>query len=59
MGIIGSATGRNEAVRYEYIFPILYASIYITKRITKKGITMDPQFEVVGEEESITQSKKS
>ena len=50
MGIIGSATGRNEAVRCEYISPILYASIYIAKRITKKGITMDPQFEVVGEE---------
>ena len=49
MGIIGSATGRNEAVRCEYISPILYASIYIAKRITKKGITMDPQFEVVGE----------
>ncbi|UZO29745.1 uncharacterized protein OCT59_023205 [Rhizophagus irregularis] len=52
MGIIGSATGRNEAVRCEYISPILYASIYIAKRITKKGITMDPQFEVVGEEAS-------
>ena len=36
----------------EYIFPILYASIYIAKRITKKGITMDPQFEVVGKEAS-------
>jgi len=52
MGIIGSATGSNEAVRCEYISPILYASIYIAKRITKKGITMDPQFEVVGEEAS-------
>ncbi|RGB28761.1 hypothetical protein C1646_715275 [Rhizophagus diaphanus] len=52
MGIIGSATGRNEAVRCEYISPILYASIYIAKRITKKGITMDPQFEVIGEEAS-------
>ncbi|RIA82808.1 hypothetical protein C1645_862040 [Glomus cerebriforme] len=51
MGIIVSATGRNEAVRCEYIFPILYA-IYIAKRITKKGITMDPQFEVVGDEAS-------
>ena len=52
MGIIGSATGRNEAVRCEYISPILYASIYIAKRITEKGITMDPQFEVVGDEAS-------
>ena len=52
MGIIGSATGRNEAVRCEYISLILYASIYIAKRITKKGITIDLQFEVVGEEAS-------
>ncbi|RGB24201.1 hypothetical protein C1646_676541 [Rhizophagus diaphanus] len=52
MGIIGLATSRNEAVCCEYIFPILYASIYIAKRITKKGITMDPQFEVVGDEAS-------
>jgi hypothetical protein len=36
----------------EYMSPILYAAIYIAKRITKKGITMDPQFEVVGEEAS-------
>jgi len=52
MGIIGSVTGSNEAVRCEYISPILYASIYIAKRITKKGISLDPQFEVVGEEAS-------
>ncbi len=52
MRIIGSTTGRNEAMRCEYIFPILYASIYIAKRITKKGITIDLQFEVVGEEAS-------
>ncbi|RGB22330.1 hypothetical protein C1646_776273 [Rhizophagus diaphanus] len=52
MGIIGSATGRNEAVHCKYISPILYASIYITKRITKKGITIEPQFEVVSEEAS-------
>ena len=52
MRIIGSATSRNEAVHCEYIFPILYASIYIAKRITKKGIIIDPQFEVVGKEAS-------
>ncbi len=52
MGIIGSATGRNEAVHCKYIFLILYASIYIVKRITKKGITIDLQFEVVGKEAS-------
>ena len=52
MGIIGSAIGSNEAMHYEYIFPILYAFIYITKRITKKGITIDLQFEDVGEKAS-------
>jgi len=46
MGIIGSATGRNEAVRCEYISLILYASIYIAKRIIKKGITMDPSLKL-------------
>ncbi|PKK71743.1 hypothetical protein RhiirC2_848926 [Rhizophagus irregularis] len=50
MGIIGLATGRNEAVRCEYISPILYASIYIAKRITEKGITM----EVVDDSKDIT-----
>src|SRR4051794_11508434 len=35
VGIIGSATGSNEAVRCEYISPILYAFIYIAKRITR------------------------
>ena len=32
MGIIGSATGSNEAVCCEYISPILYASIYKSLR---------------------------
>ncbi|RIA92693.1 hypothetical protein C1645_820367 [Glomus cerebriforme] len=50
MGIIGSATGSTDAVRCEYIFAILYASIYIARRITKKGITLDPQFEIDGNE---------
>ncbi|CAG8697208.1 9926_t:CDS:2, partial [Funneliformis caledonium] len=45
-------TGRNKAIHCEYISLILYVSIYITKRITKKGITMDFQFEVIGEEVS-------
>lgn len=49
MGIIRSATGSNE-VMHEYIFLILYTHIYITKRITNKGIAIDPQFEVAGEE---------
>jgi len=52
MRIIGLATGSNEAVRYEYIFPILYVSIYIAKRITNKEITIDPQFEVIDKEAS-------
>src|SRR3954449_6672164 len=40
----------NEAMRCEYISAILYASLYIVKRITKKELTLAPQLEVVGEE---------
>ena len=43
MGIIGS-------VRKPCIASILYAPIYIARRIAKKEITLDPQFEVVGDE---------
>ncbi len=52
MGIIGSAIGRNKAICCKYIFLILYASIYIAKRITKKEITIDFQFKVIGEKAS-------
>ncbi|CAG8695429.1 20411_t:CDS:2, partial [Gigaspora rosea] len=40
----------NEAMRCEYISPILHASLYIVKRITKKELSIAPQLEVVGEE---------
>ncbi|CAG8730972.1 18580_t:CDS:2, partial [Racocetra fulgida] len=40
----------NEAMRCEYISPILHASLYIVKRITKKELSIVPQLEVVGEE---------
>ncbi|GBC46976.1 hypothetical protein GLOIN_2v1789471 [Rhizophagus irregularis DAOM 181602=DAOM 197198] len=40
----------NEAMRCEYISAILHASLYIVKRITEKEITLAPQLEVVGEE---------
>jgi len=50
MRLIGSTTSSNEAVRCEYISVILYASIFIARRITEKRITIDPQLEVVGEE---------
>ncbi|CAG8787782.1 36340_t:CDS:2, partial [Racocetra persica] len=41
----------NEAMRCEYISPILHASLYIVKRITKKELSIAPQLEV-GEENS-------
>ncbi|RGB24377.1 hypothetical protein C1646_773186 [Rhizophagus diaphanus] len=40
----------NEAIRCEYISVILHTSLYIVKRITKKEITLAPQLEIVGEE---------
>ncbi|CAG8630767.1 20040_t:CDS:2 [Dentiscutata erythropus] len=40
----------NEAMRCEYILPILHASLYIIKRVTKKELSIAPQLEVVGEE---------
>ncbi len=52
MHIIDLTISTNEAVHYEYIFIILYASIFITRRITKKWIILDLQLEVVGEEAS-------
>ncbi len=37
-------------MRCEYISAILHASLYIVKRITEKELTLAPQLEVVGEE---------
>ena len=45
MKIIDSTTGSNEAVRCKYVFPILYTSGFIARKITKKGIP-GPQFEM-------------
>lgn len=50
MGIIGSAKSSNEAVRCSYIEAILLSAIYIVKDITRQRISLEPQFEVVGEE---------
>ncbi|RIA85226.1 hypothetical protein C1645_831080 [Glomus cerebriforme] len=43
MGIICS-TGSNKSVSFNYISAMLY------RRITKKGISLDPQFEIDGDE---------
>ncbi|PKC69764.1 hypothetical protein RhiirA1_415237 [Rhizophagus irregularis] len=40
----------KEAMRCEYISAILHASLYIVKRITDKELTLTPQLEDVGEE---------
>ncbi|PKC71351.1 hypothetical protein RhiirA1_532058 [Rhizophagus irregularis] len=40
----------NEAMRCEYISAVLHASLYIVKRITDKELTLSPQLEIVGEE---------
>ena len=40
----------NEAMRCEYISVILHTSLCIVKRITKEEITLAPQLEIVGEE---------
>ncbi|CAG8754295.1 219_t:CDS:1, partial [Funneliformis caledonium] len=50
MDNLGSTTGSNEALRCEYISTILHASLIIAKRITKKKITLEPEFEVTGDE---------
>src|SRR3954471_22328141 len=47
MGIIGSATGRNEAVRCEYISPILCASIYIGKIYSQRTASLLPVAEPI------------
>jgi hypothetical protein len=49
MGIIGLAKSSNEAVRCSYIEAILLSAMYIVKDITRKKISLESQFEVVGE----------
>ncbi|GBB94487.1 hypothetical protein RclHR1_23640003 [Rhizophagus clarus] len=56
MSILGSVTGSNEALHHEYASLILYSAIYIARKLTKKEITVDPQFKVLGEgEEAVVQ----
>ncbi|RGB21756.1 hypothetical protein C1646_777319 [Rhizophagus diaphanus] len=51
LGNMGSILANsNKAMRYEYILAILYASLYIVKRITDKELTLALQLEIVGEE---------
>ena len=51
LGNIGTLLAdSNKAIRCEYISAILHASLYIVKRITNKELTLAPQLEIVGEE---------
>jgi len=47
---MGTVVESNEAIRCEYISTILHACIHIVKKYTGKEISLNPQFEVVGEE---------
>ncbi|GBC07086.1 hypothetical protein RclHR1_07230013 [Rhizophagus clarus] len=50
MGIIGSAKSSNEVTRCSYIESILLSAICIFRRIVDKRMSLETQFEVVGEE---------
>src|SRR3954447_17405833 len=50
MEIIGPAKSSNEAVRCSYIKAVLLSAIFIVKRIVRKRMSLEPQFEVVGDE---------
>ena len=50
MEVIGPAKSSNEAVRCSYIEAVLLSAIFIVKRIVRKRISLEPQFEVVGDE---------
>lgn len=43
-------TDGNEAMRNEYISPILHAEPHIVRRITSKEINLLPQLEIVSDE---------
>ena len=47
---MGPVVESNEAIRCEYISVILHACINIVRELTGKKISLNPQFEVVGEE---------
>ncbi len=47
---MGPVVESNEAIGCEYISAILHACINIVRELTGKKISLNPQFEVVGEE---------
>ncbi|RHZ74994.1 hypothetical protein Glove_218g34 [Diversispora epigaea] len=47
MDNLGPAEGSSEALRCDYITTILHNSLHIAKRITKKRISLEPEFEVI------------
>ena len=47
---MGPVVESNEAIHCEYISAILYAYINIVRELTEKKISLNPQFEVVSEE---------
>ncbi|RGB22138.1 hypothetical protein C1646_731140 [Rhizophagus diaphanus] len=47
---MGLVVESNEAIRCEYISVILHACINIVRELTGKKISLNPQFEVVGKE---------
>ena len=47
---MGPVVESNEAIRCEYISVILHACINIVRELTEKKISLNPQFEVVAEE---------
>ncbi|CAG8500255.1 14727_t:CDS:2 [Cetraspora pellucida] len=49
---MGPLIGRKEAVHSRYIDIILQNSLHIAKQITKKQISLDPEFEIIGIEAS-------
>lgn len=44
---MGTVDESDEAIGCEYISAILHACIYITRELTGKNISINPQFEVV------------
>jgi hypothetical protein len=47
---MGPVIESNKAICCEYISAILYACINIVRELTRKKISLNPQFEVVSEE---------
>jgi hypothetical protein len=49
---MGPIIESNEAIYCEYISAILHACINIVRELTEKKISLNPQFKVVGKEQS-------